>query len=171
MNQQLTNNNMLEPTTRALNQLSPQSQETVTALVKQLAEREGINVAISQSPGLQSPIEGIPMWLAKLRAERYSPRTIHMYQYLARRYLEKDPEPTKLGIQQYLANRLDEVSPALVSNERKALASLFNFPVYPRASPCKASRTPNATGAWPSGPSRPTLARFRRRSVRHTNAG
>ena len=50
-----------------------------------------------------------------------------MYQYLARRYLEKDPEPTKLGIQSYLAKRLDEVSPALVSNERKSLASLFSF--------------------------------------------
>ena len=50
-----------------------------------------------------------------------------MYRYLASRYLERDPTPTKLGIQSYLADRLDEVSPALVSNERKALASLFGF--------------------------------------------
>ena len=41
-NLQLANGNAaLEPTTRALSQLSPQSQETVIALVRQLAEREG----------------------------------------------------------------------------------------------------------------------------------
>ncbi len=50
-----------------------------------------------------------------------------MYRYLATRYLKRDPTPTKLGVQQYLAGRLSEVSPALVSNERKALASLFSF--------------------------------------------
>jgi len=127
-NQQLANGNAtLEPTTRALLQLSPQSQETVIALVGQLANREGINVALAQSPGLQSPIEGVPLWLAKLRAERYSPRTIHMYQYLAGRYLRDNPTPTKFEVQSYLAARLEQVSPALVSNERKALASLFRF--------------------------------------------
>ncbi|MFC2048457.1 hypothetical protein ACFLSK_03390 [Chloroflexota bacterium] len=118
---------ILEPTARALSQLSPQSQETAVALVKQLAQREGINMSLTSAPGLQTPAEGIPLWIAKLKAERYSPRTIHMYRYLAGRYLEGDPEPTKLGVQQYLAKRLEEVSPALVSNERKALASLFRF--------------------------------------------
>ena len=70
--QPISGSNALEPTARALSRLSPQSQETVIALVRQLAEREGISVATAQSPGLQSPIGGIPMWLAKLRAERYS---------------------------------------------------------------------------------------------------
>jgi len=126
MNQQLTNGNTaLEPTIRALQQLSPQSQETIISLVGQLAQREGIGVPLSASPGLQTPIEGIPLWVAKLMAERYSERTVHMYRYLARQYLEKDPVPTKFGIQSYLADRLSEVSPALVSNERKALASQF----------------------------------------------
>ena len=42
-NLQLTNGNTsLEPTAKALQQLSPQSQETVVALVRQLTEREGI---------------------------------------------------------------------------------------------------------------------------------
>jgi hypothetical protein len=123
MNPQQTSDNVLDPTARAISQLSPQSRETVTALVRQLAEREGITVALTSGAGLQTPAEGIPLWLAKLRAERYSPRTIHMYGYLAGRYLERDPEPTRLGVQSYLANRLEEVSPALVSNERKALAS------------------------------------------------
>jgi len=48
-----------------------------------------------------------------------------MYEYLARRYLERDPALTKLGVQQYLAERLGRVSPAAVSNERKALGFLF----------------------------------------------
>jgi len=120
-------NGAMEPVVRVLNQLSLQSQGIAASLVRQLAEREGINVPLSSAPGLQSPAEGIPLWTAKLRAERYSERTIHMYRYLAGRYLEKDSAPTKLGIQSYLARRLEEVSPALVSNERKALASLFGF--------------------------------------------
>ena len=127
MNRQHTDDSNLEPTVRALHQLSPQSQETIISLVGQLAGREGITVAMSQAPGLQTPMEGIPLWVAKLKAERYSERTVHMYRYLALRYLEKDPTPTKFGIQSYLADRLNEVSPALVSNERKALASLFGF--------------------------------------------
>ncbi len=127
MDQQHTVNNALEPAIGAICQLSPQSQEIIISLARQLAEREGINIPLAEAPGLQTPAEGIPMWLAKLRAERYSQRTVHMYNYLAGRYLKKNPTPTKLEIQSYLANRLEEVSPALVSNERKALASLFGF--------------------------------------------
>jgi len=107
--------------------MSPQSQELVSSLVRQLADREGISIALTASPGLQTPIEGIPLWVAKLKSERYSPRTVHMYEYLVRRYLQQNLMPTKLGIQSYLADRLEKVSPALVSNERKALAGLFSF--------------------------------------------
>ena len=128
MNPRLIDNNTLEPTVRALGQLSPGGQQAVIALVRQLAEGEGISVALAGAPGLQTPMEGIPLWLAKLRAERYSARTVHMYEYLASRYLVSDPSPTKFGLQSYLAGRLGRgTSPALVSNERKALASLFGF--------------------------------------------
>ena len=127
MDQQHIVNGSLEPTVRALYQLSPQAQEIAASLVRQLAQREGINVPLAQAQGLQAPIEGVPLWVAKLKAERYSERTVHMYRYLATRYLERDPNPTRLGVQSYLAHRLSEVSPALVSNERKALASLFGF--------------------------------------------
>ncbi|MFC1941544.1 tyrosine-type recombinase/integrase [Chloroflexota bacterium] len=136
--QPIDGNHSLEPTVRALQQLSPQSQETAIALISQLAQREGVNMPLTSAPGLQSPAEGIPLWVAKLKAERYSTRTIHMYRYLAGRHLERDPEPTKLGVQQYLAKRLEEVSPALVSNERKALASLFRFL--------------HGEGLWPTNP-------------------
>ena len=83
----IINSNSIEPTIRALGQLSPSSQGAVVALVRQLAEREGISFALAEPPGLQVPADGIPLWLAKLRAERYAQRTIHMYDYLARRYL------------------------------------------------------------------------------------
>lgn len=58
----------LEPTVRALRQLSPQSQSLVASTVKQLAEREGVDVPPAPTPGLKAPTDGIPMWLAKLRA-------------------------------------------------------------------------------------------------------
>ena len=51
--------NTLEPTVKALGQLSPQSQETIIALVGQLAQREGINVPLTASSGLQTPTERI----------------------------------------------------------------------------------------------------------------
>jgi integrase/recombinase XerD len=128
----------LEPVIRALCQLSPQSQELVTSLVRQLAGRESISMALTAAPGLQTPIEGIPLWVAKLKAERYSERTIRMYQYYAKRYLGHDPTPTKLRIQAYLAEMLERVSPAAVSNERKALVSLFSFL--------------HSEGLWPTNP-------------------
>ena len=62
----------IEPTVRALGQLSPSSQGAAVALIRQLAEREGISVESANAPGLQSTVEGILLWLAKLRAERYS---------------------------------------------------------------------------------------------------
>jgi hypothetical protein len=57
-------NSSIEPTVRALGQLSPSSQGAVTALVRQLAEREGISVTLAGSPGIQKPAEGISLWLS-----------------------------------------------------------------------------------------------------------
>jgi len=117
----------LQPTMRALAQLSPANQELAMNLIRQLAEREGINVALSPAMGLQVPAEGIDIWVAKLQIERYSPRTIKRYRWAVERYLEQDPFPTSMSIREYLARRLKEVSPALTSFERKALKSLFDF--------------------------------------------
>jgi integrase len=117
----------LEPTISALSQLSPAKQELAMNLVRQLAEREGINVAISPAMGLQVPAQGIDIWVAKLQSERYSPRTIKRYRWAVERYLEQDPFPTSMRIREYLAQRLKEVSSALTSFERKALKSLFDF--------------------------------------------
>jgi integrase/recombinase XerD len=62
-----------------------------------------------------------------------------MYRYLAEGYLRRDPNPTRLNIQSYLAERLDGgISPAMVENERKSLHSLFSFL--------------KAEGLWPDDP-------------------
>jgi hypothetical protein len=103
----------IEPVMRAFRQLSPGSQGAVATLVRQLAKSEGISVEQTGNPGIRSPAEGIPLWLAKLKAERYSARTVHIYRYLIRRYLDSHPAPTKFELQSYLAKRLEEVSPAL----------------------------------------------------------
>ena len=55
--------NPIEPTMRALGQLSPQNQETITSLIRQLAQREGINVPLTASSSLQTPAEGMPLWV------------------------------------------------------------------------------------------------------------
>jgi len=59
MDRQHTVDNSLEPTVRAFNQLSPQSQEIATSLVRQLAQRERINVSLTASSGLQASTERI----------------------------------------------------------------------------------------------------------------
>jgi site-specific recombinase XerD len=55
--------------------------------------------------------------------------------------LQRDPNPTRLNIEAYIAKRFDEVSSARVASERKALRSFFKFlcangliPVDPAAS-------------------------------------
>jgi integrase/recombinase XerD len=97
----------------------------VTLLIRQLTNGNGGSVA---SKALGVPLEGIQYWVVKMKSERYSEKTIFVYRYLAGRYLKRDPSPTKLGIQSYLAERLDGgISPAMVENERKALRSLFSF--------------------------------------------
>jgi len=51
-----------------------------------------------------------------------------MYDYLARRYLRDNSSTTKFELQSYPADRLEKgISPALVSNERKALPACSHF--------------------------------------------
>jgi len=76
---------------------------------------------------LDSLDAGIPLWTASLKAKRYSPGTIKGYEWNVRRYLQHDPNPTHLSIEGYIARRFDEVSPATVAGERKALRSFFKF--------------------------------------------
>ena len=120
-------NSMVEPVARAMQGLSKQSQELIAILVRQLAKREGVNISINTLQGLKTPAEGIPLWIAKLKQEGYSKRTIELYLLTAQSYLRRDPVPTRLSIQQWLAERIEQVSTARASNDRKALRSLFSF--------------------------------------------
>jgi len=117
----------LVPSIQALNQMSPAAQQAVITVVKQLAETEGIAVASTLSPGLQAPAEGIDLWVTHLLALGFAPRSVELYRNNAQKYLEHDPSPTRLSIQMYIAKRLEEVSPARVGGELKALKSLFGY--------------------------------------------
>ena len=118
---------MLEPTVRALHALNPRGRELVVMMVRELASQQGVKVPSTSAQGLQQPVEGMPMWIAKLKQERYSPRSIELYKLTVQSYLKLDPTPTQLSIQQWLADRLGQVSSARVANDRKALKSFFGF--------------------------------------------
>ena len=118
---------ILDPYFQALAQIPPEDQQMVLSLIRGLAERNGVTVPHTVAPSLQTLDEGIPLWVASLKAERYSPRTIKEYEIDVRLYLKCDPQPTRLTIQSYLAERLDKVSPARVAMQRKALRSFFKF--------------------------------------------
>jgi integrase/recombinase XerD len=114
-------------TAEALARLPPEGLALVASLVRQLSG-SGAGAEPATGPTLGKPSDGIAHWAAMMKGARYSDATIKAYLYLARRYLESDPLPTKLGIQSYLAGRLDAgLSPATVEMERKALRGLFSF--------------------------------------------
>lgn len=104
----------------------------IVALAQQLAQEmlanliQGLGNGVATAPAaLDSLDASIPLWVASLKAKRYSPQTIKLYEHDVRHYLAHDPCPTALSIQAYVAKRLDEVSPARVATERKALVSFF----------------------------------------------
>jgi len=117
----------LEPYIQALAQMTPANQQIVLNLICGLAEKDNVPLMQTVASGLQTPREGILLWLASMKAEQYSPRTIEEYHRVIKYYLKYDPCPTFLSIQQYLAERLGRVSSARVAMERKALRSFFKF--------------------------------------------
>lgn len=124
----LTEEKSIDAIISTMSKLSPESLELVVPLVRKLAEREGIGMEVAQAPKAVSIKEGIELWAAKLRGERRSDRTVRMYRYLAERFLEDHPDPTRAELRRHIDQRLGEgLSPAAVENERKALRSLFSF--------------------------------------------
>jgi integrase/recombinase XerD len=107
------------------NQLTPNNQLLARQLIVGMARQQGINVDLGN--GHKPPIENISLWLAALKGDNKSPRTIDMYVKDARHILTMMPEPTELELQQYFAKRLDTVSPARIGTEQKAVKSLFGF--------------------------------------------
>ncbi|MCJ7575177.1 MAG: tyrosine-type recombinase/integrase [Dehalococcoidia bacterium] len=106
--------------------ITPDLELRIQALAQQMVAAL-IQGKAPQTAVLENLEEGIPSWVANLKARYLSPRTIEGYEADVRRYLKRDPRPTYLSIQAYIAKRLDEVSPARVAGERKALVSFFKF--------------------------------------------
>jgi site-specific recombinase XerD len=110
---------------KALRRLSPERLEPILSLIEQLARDEGVE---AETANYSRPVECIDTWVTKLRSERRSERTVEMYEYLARRFLAKVPDPTKSDIRAHLTVLLNGgMSPSAVENLRKALRSLFGF--------------------------------------------
>lgn len=109
---------------QVINQLSPDSRKLLEQLITALAKQDGLVIRQTELP---KPIDAVPLWRAYLIGEGKSPRTIELYEKDARAYLAKDPEPTTLSIQGYIAQRLGRVSAARVASEQKALKSLFGY--------------------------------------------
>lgn len=117
----------LQPTVDVLNQLSPANQELAIALIRQLAEHEGITVGIGPSTGLQDLTDGIPLWVAMLKSEGYSERTITEYKRVLRRVLRDVPQPTTQAIREWFAVKLTECAVITVAQCRNALKSFFTY--------------------------------------------
>lgn len=110
----------------ALRQLSPESQELVVALIRQLAERENIAVPLTPSTGLQTPADGMELWEAHLTAQNWSRNTIKTYKTLLTTYLRDDPTPTTLSIKQNLAKKMQTMSPDGAKRGGVGLCLLFS---------------------------------------------
>lgn len=117
----------LEPVARALVMLSPASRDLVSSLVRQLAEREGINMESGRASVIGGPVDAIGLWTAKLRQEGYSPNTIRTYMSSLNAFLPAHPKPSRLDVQAWLAGRLETRSSAAVSTDYKALRNFFSF--------------------------------------------
>lgn len=116
-------NSSLQHSVDQLCRLQPDTQALVASLISRLAKAEGVSVGIDH----KIPAENLDHWLTKLRAERRSERTVRLYGYLAERFLKQIPEPSRADVREYLAERIEQTSPATAETERKALASLFSF--------------------------------------------
>lgn len=110
-----------------IDQLTPANKRLAETLIIQLAERDGVDVNGHKGEELPDPITSIPLWVAQMKTQGKSPRTIGGYEKDARRYLEQDPHPTTISIQTHIAKRLETVTAARVSSIQKALKSLFKF--------------------------------------------
>ena len=120
-------NGELESAIQSLRRMVPQTQRLVVSLIGRLAAKEGVDIPL----GHRLPIENVDAWITKLRAERKSDRTIRLYGYLARRFLKRMPEPNRADIRKYLAERIEQTSPAAAETERKALARILNVALRP----------------------------------------
>jgi site-specific recombinase XerD len=118
-------NDRVERAARTLGLLPAESRDAVVTLIERMGEAGGVE---SAGIGYVLPADGVEAWVTRMRGELRSERTIGMYRYLAEQFLRDYPDPTRLEVQQYLTERLDNGrSPAFVENVRKALSSLFKF--------------------------------------------
>jgi len=107
------------------NQLSQNSKRMIDQTVQLLAAQDGITVSLTTVHA--PPLEHIKLWLANLKTEGKSPRTIDLYDRCARMVLRSVPEPDYLALQGYFAQRLDTAGADHVNTEQKAIRSMLKY--------------------------------------------
>lgn len=118
----------VEELSRVFVHLSPRSQQLLLAIVKELAESEGISISSSLHPTFTDLAAAILLWEDDLSSKEYSDRTIETYSYWVKRILDAVPEPTYLSLTHYLAEqRKREISTNTRKMMTKALKSFFGF--------------------------------------------
>jgi integrase/recombinase XerD len=116
--------NELDRTIDLLKRLPPDKQRLVGEIVNSWGKEAGVSAATGYPP----PTDSIDRWATRMKVEGKSARTIEMYVYYARRFLEVCPLPARLDVQQYLADRLAEgTSPTATKSIQKSITSLFKF--------------------------------------------
>jgi len=147
----------------SIDYLSPQSQQVVKGLVRQLCENEGVNTPPEMAPGLQTLEEGIPLWTSWM-ITHYRPSTIKLYTHYVRSLIKDSQRPTTLSIQQHQAAELLEgVGAAAVKNELKAIASFFSY-LYEQGlwfeNPTKTMKPPKVPKRRVKSPSQEEVAKL-----------
>lgn len=89
-----------------IDQLSPQKQETVITLVRQLAEQDGIRV-VHDPAMLTTPVEALDRWLSELELNGLSKHTIVGYRCHLGGLLREYPTPTEQDVKEYLVTLLN----------------------------------------------------------------
>ena len=117
----------MEKLFESIDHLTPQSQQAVRVLVRQLCENEGINIPPDQGAHMRDLMEGITLWEAWM-VPQCQPGTIRLYKRYIKLLLTYDPKPTAFSIQQrQAAELLGGMSATAVKNEYKAIKSFFTF--------------------------------------------
>jgi len=105
-----------------IDQLSPQKQETVATLVRQLAEQDGIRVVYDPAM-LTTPIEALDRWLGELELNGLSKHTIAGYRAHLNSLLRECPAPTEQDIKDYLMKLLNGSSGDDLEARKNSLAT------------------------------------------------
>jgi integrase/recombinase XerD len=106
-------------------QISPANQEVVAMLIRNLAEKEGIEAVDSAS--LHTPREGVELWASDLELQGLTRGTAKSYTQKVEALLDKYANPTEVDIRTFLTNLMKTEKKGTAANYIKAFRSFFRY--------------------------------------------